>query len=108
MWITWFLNRGPTLGIFDLKEFTEEFEPRDRELYWFAKYADHVVKYESLQQDINNVLGQYRIRPIKLVPRNVTKGKKKPMSYFTPEILQLFNDKYQEEFTKYGYKVKHG
>lgn len=108
MWVTWFLNRGPGLGIFDLLEFTQRFDPIDKELYWFAKYADFIVHYEHLQMEINQVLRKLNIKQITLRKRNVTKDKKPYKTYYTPEILKLFNEKYADEFTKYGYEVMNG
>jgi hypothetical protein len=104
MWVTWFLNRGPTLNIFDMHEFTEKFEPRDGELYWFAKYADYLLRYEQLQADLNAVLRKLNIRLVRLEHRNITKNKNKKLkSYFKPETLELFHTKYGAQFRKHGY-----
>jgi hypothetical protein len=107
MWVTWFLNRGPTLGYNTLWEFTEKFEPRDGQLYWMAKHAHHVIHYEALNKNLNRVLRMVGLKEVKLTRRNVTQDKRPFMEYWDDyKLRNFFNNKYAAEFTLHGYKAR--
>ncbi len=67
-------------------------------------YADHVLRYESLETDLNTLLERVALPRVKLEHINTTAGKLHYSTYYTTEIKAFVADFFAEELAALGYQ----
>jgi hypothetical protein len=75
---------------------------RNGKMFWME--ATEYLRYENLNEELNIYLKKFGINPIDLPRRNVT-DKRPWRSYHTPETFRVINEKFGDEFTKFGYEI---
>lgn len=92
------------------QEFLETYDERgpgpylrgDR-MFWMD--ADHELRYESLQDELNAFLGRHGLGPVELPHLNVT-GKTGPWrSYYDAEAFRTVNRRFGDEIQTKGYPL---
>ena len=74
---------------------------RDGRIFWLG--ADEVLRYESLQEDLDRLLRRLGLPTVELVPTNVT-GEKGPWrSYYDEGIRAVAERRFGEEAKEFGY-----
>lgn len=62
-----------------------------------------VLKFENLQEDFTNLMQEYNITGIELKHFNAS-VKKFSVSDFSPELINLINEVYSEDFSRFNYE----
>jgi len=106
--ISWWLIIGEREGYTSLEDFL--LRCRDRQLmtkggrlFYYSKYADHIMHYECLKYDLATVLQYLGLPQVCLAKRNMTPNKLSYHNYYTPKTQQLVETIYGEELKEYGY-----
>lgn len=108
-WFVRTFNRPhrPTLTEF-VKTFRDQKENfiRGGKILYHTPAADIVLRYESLDQDLNPALVGCGVEPVVLPHSNRTGGKDKPwQSYYDQAAIKAANDRFGEEISSHGYPL---
>ncbi len=101
-WITSTAQRVP------LAEFIRGYEGRHQvirgRIYSRADDSDIVLRYETLDRDLADMLRLLRLPAVELSRDNVTPSKKKWQTYYDVESFAIVNERFGREIEDYGYK----
>lgn len=79
---------------------------RQGRLLYHSFDADHVVRYESLDEDLNRALTSCGLGRLNLRRLNETKAKTKPwQSYYDQEAVDAANKRFGDEISSHGYDL---
>lgn len=100
--VSCFLRRGQHQSFLDFIE-TFAIEPfiKDGRIYHLAECCDHILRYESLQEDLNQFLKRRGLPPIQLNQVNVTPKKKPWRTYYSCSAIQAVNKRFGNEIQKH-------
>lgn len=85
---------------YDNKHFVE-----DGRLFWLVEDDMEILRYESLQQELDAVLARLGIDPRPLPFLNATRDKRPWRSYFGRSEVRATNDRFGDEMARYGYEM---
>lgn len=82
------------------------FPDPDRLWHYQAEFATHLLHFENLEAELNNVLALRGLSPVELPRENVSLSRKhRPYQDFhTPETRVWVEDRYGREMAELGYK----
>ena len=78
---------------------------QEQHLYIDKKYNIHILKYENITDDFNNLMQKYSLN-IKL-DKKVNKNKYDnvhTINSLSPEVIKIINDVYDKDFKMFGYE----
>lgn len=115
--VTWWLRQKDTISkrwkvpeptFPEYIEFVDEDTPggpyiKGGRMFWME--ADHYLRYESLQTDLDAFLAQLGLLTTQLEKQNVTKNKKPWRTYYDEATLSLVRHRFGEEAARFGYEV---
>ena len=101
---TWWLLNLRRISLYNfIDQYNHSHYARDNKLFWLhEKVVQRVLKYENLEIDLADVLGQ----EIKLPRLNITEGKKHWINHYSREAYEKVWAHFHEEITYYGYEYK--
>jgi hypothetical protein len=70
------------------------------------KIVQHVLRFENLKSDIDNLMLLYGIKSDFNIKSNQSHQKKYTSLDFTPDTLELINKVYFKDFETFGYEIK--
>ena len=73
----------------------------DGKIFWHD--CDRVLHYETLQEDLDELLIGLDLPTVLLKKHNVTKNKRPWQDYYTEETLAVVRSRFKEEMELYGY-----
>ena len=104
----WFLNNRylPLYRFVD--EYGHDCYARGNKLWWLHDKVDFIMRYETLQDDLNIVLLSLGLPALELTVENVTAGKDRLhyMKYYDAKSFWRVYDRFKEEIDFYGYSEK--
>jgi hypothetical protein len=104
---SWFaLNRFKTItDLLDKYEHTW-FRNTDGKLFtFFEPHVDRYLRYENIDVEINNLMVELDLKPVKLRPVNVTPDKRHYSTYYTPAEVDRMYEEFPE-IEEYGYQYE--
>jgi hypothetical protein len=107
--VTWWLQTGPHVGT-AFADFVRHYPFRVTVpgasgcLYHHADDSHVLLRWETLEEDLNAVLGWRAVAPVKLQRVGVTQDKRPWQTYYDPEALRAANARFAREFTRHGYE----
>ena len=76
---------------------------KEQHLYIDKKYDIHILKFENIELDFNNLMEKYSLN-IKLNIKKNVSDKIYTVDSLSPEVIELINTVYDEDFKLFGYK----
>jgi hypothetical protein len=73
----------------------------DGKIFYHVAKCQRVIKYESLQEDLNSLMKELELPEVPLGRHNVTEGKKPWETYYSPEAFEAMNERFGEEITPF-------
>lgn len=105
--VSWWLIIGGRQGFKTFADFVvkcrDPFMVRNEKLFYFLE-TDYVMRFETLEQDLNTLLRKHKIRKVKLPKYNTTKDKKHYTEYYDDVIRALVTARFEEEIKRFGYE----
>lgn len=74
--------------------------------YKYTQYADHILKYENLEEEFNNLMIKYNLPARMNRHMNIGNGQKLSIDNISSENIALINHNYREDFELGGYEMK--
>tara|TARA_Y100000593_G_C4295696_1_gene330590 strand:+ start:990 stop:1340 length:351 start_codon:yes stop_codon:yes gene_type:complete len=114
--VSWWIHHGQRRGYGDsLDEFTRFLREFPESGFWLVPtpgrlwdfhlpWCNCFMRFETLQEDLDWVLGNVGLEPRKLLRVNQTKGKHDWRSYYNSERKRIVEDIYGEEMRELGYE----
>ncbi len=94
---SWFvLSRQRNMQTF-LRDYNHSEMMKNGRLYYHAHHADCLLHYENLEEELNAYLKELGFGPVKIPQKNVTDGKKMPMSYFDAGSIEMMQTRFHED-----------
>ena len=104
--VSWWLIIGERQGYSNFGDFItncrDPFMVRREKLFYFLE-TDYILRFENLEEDLNNVLRKHRIRTIKLPHYNATEDKKHFTQYYNDVTRSLVIARFSAEIERFGY-----
>ena len=105
--VTWWLRARRNDRV-TLLEFVRDFQhrlfERDGRLFYLCTDDVEILRYETLQEDLDRNLAKAGVRPVVLDRVNVTEGKRDWRSYYGPEEIAAVEERFGHEMDRYGYE----
>lgn len=100
---TWYIRSDPQMTIFEfLSMWDQKPQITDGRIYSFVDDCDEILRYESLQEDIDDLLERVDLPSVDIVLENKTKKKTKPwIEYYDQKTIEVVNERFGEEFKEY-------
>jgi len=76
---------------------------KEQYLYLDKKYNIHILKFENLSYDFDNLMKKYSLN-IKLDIHDNKNNKIHTVSSLSPEVIKIINSVYDKDFKMFGYK----
>jgi hypothetical protein len=96
----------------DMKAFLEQLRPHPNERYQSLFYhevidekLDHVLRHESLQQDLSRMLMGLGLAPV-VLPHVEATRREHYSRYYTPESAKLVRSIFRRDIDDYGYRFE--
>lgn len=78
---------------------------RDGKIFW--QQADVYLRYETLQQDLNEFLTNLGLPHVTLKPVNVTADKRDWRTYYDDQTIAVVVERFGKEAQEFGYEITH-
>jgi len=99
--VSCFVRRGGSKTFVDfVRNYHESPYIEDGRIYYLAQDCQTLIRYETLQPDLDALMGTLGLPTVPLERHNETKDKKPWGSYYTPEAFKIVNDRFGAEFSK--------
>jgi hypothetical protein len=76
---------------------------KEQHLYIDKKYNIHILKFENITNDFNNLMKKYSLN-IKFDEHKNKNDKKYTVDSLSPEVIKLINTVYDKDFKMFGYE----
>ena len=98
----WALDR---YGFSSFLEFINELQDaRFTELDYLVKQGSQFIRYEHLNEDLNQLLSDVGLEPVEIPHMNATPDKKPWIEFFDRELLSAVISRFAQYFDQYGYE----
>jgi hypothetical protein len=74
-------------------------------IFYHVPDCDNVLRYENLQEELNQLMAELELSEVPLGKHNVTKGKEPWESYYSPEAFAAVNERFGGEISPF-YKTR--
>ena len=108
--VSWYLNTGGEKEWGDFKTFLRDWDhpvlygkENSRIYNLHLQYADRVLRFENLQDDIERLISDIGLPPLKLTPMNSTAGKEPWQNYYDDEAKELVTARFGQEMEELSY-----
>lgn len=102
LWVTTYLRKDRT-GNFE--SFVERFSHPpwvvDGRMFYHVPGSDMVLRYETLQADLDRLTARLDLNRIELGRHNETVNKQPWETYYTPRAFQIVNERFGDEFAPF-------
>lgn len=94
----------------DFVEFLRKFEHKQfllgdpPDLFWQCGEGFHILRWETLQKDLDEFLAGWGLPSVEIPRENTTKDKKPWQEYYTPEAFEAANERFGAILDRYGYE----
>lgn len=101
---SWWLLDARRLSLWNfIDNYNHSHYAKGRKLWWLHPEATHILKYESIQADLDNLLISLDLEPIKILKENVTQDKTHYLDYYSKCTYQKVLEHFYDEIIFYGY-----
>ena len=87
----------------DLKRFTATATHWKPQCHWIRENVDVVLRFETLQDDWDELMLSCGYEPCKVMHKNASKAPPEPME-LTQNVIQKINEIYHDDFVRFGYE----
>jgi len=107
--VSWWLNTRGKWHTLSFKNFVSDYVgntlfTRGGKLFYFMDHVTVMMRYETLERDLANVLKLCKLPPVRLKYGNVTEDKQPYVEYYTPDIQEAVAQRWGDEIERFGYE----
>lgn len=106
--VTWWLRSRPKKQeafVDFIRTYENKHFVKDGRLFFLVEDDMEIIRYETLQEDLDRVLEGLELEPRPLSRMNVTRKKEPWQTYYGPEEIRALNDRFGDEVERYGYEL---
>jgi hypothetical protein len=93
-------GRGQSFSAF-VKSYRQDPYIRDGKIYYHLADSQNVLRYENLQEELNQMMAHLGLPGVPLQRHNVTADKKPWESYYDPTSYAIVNERFGAEFSRF-------
>ena len=106
--VSWWLNTKGKWHTLKFSDFVSDYIgnslfTRGGKLFYFMDHVTMMMRYETLERDLTNVLKLVQLPPVSLKHTNITENKLPYTSYYTPAIQEAVAQRWGDEIEGFGY-----